>query len=114
MSAWYCSELVFSQTARHDPQPELFACYREALAGLRRAATQEKVLRLFEKRRLDLLGYGRPDVAEGDFEDAIALEKLRPLLKARMAQCLEGRQLRTREVARSLRQFERSWQVTEG
>src|SRR5687768_3867386 len=62
MSAWYCSELVLSLTARHDPQPELFACYREALAGLRRAATQEKVLRQFEKRLLDLLGYVLPEV----------------------------------------------------
>jgi DNA repair protein RecO (recombination protein O) len=114
MSAWYCSELVLSLTARHDPQPELFACYREVLVGLRRAAAQEKVLRLFEKRLLDLLGYGLPDIAEGVFEDAAALERLRPLLRARMAQCLEGRQLRTREVALSLRQFERSWQVTEG
>jgi hypothetical protein len=28
-----------------------------------------------------------------------------------MAQCLEGRDLRTRGVARSLREFERNWQV---
>ena len=41
------------------------------------------------------------------------LERLRPRLKQRMAQCLEGRQLRTREVAVSLKQFERSWQVEE-
>jgi len=111
MSAWYCSELVLSLTVRHDPQPELFECYREALAGLRREAAQERVLRLFEKRLLDLLGYGIAGLDDATFADAQALERMRPVLKARMAECLEGKQLRTREVARSLKQFERSWQA---
>lgn len=109
MSAWYCSELVLTLTARHDPQPELFACYREALAGLR-GASQQRVLRLFEKRMLDLLGYGIEGLDEARFDDPEELERLRPLLRARMAQCLEGRGLRTRDVARSLKQFERGWQ----
>lgn len=111
MSAWYCSELVLSLTARHDPQPELYSCYREALAGLRSSSTQEKVLRLFEKRLLEVLGYGLPDLDEARFDDAAELQRVRPLLSARMAQCLEGRDLRTRNVARSLREFERNWQV---
>ena len=106
MSAWYCSELVLSLTARHDPQPDLFACYRDALAGLRREPQQEKVLRLFEKRLLDVLGYGLAGVEETQFGEAAELERLRPVLRARLAQCLEGRQLRTREVALSLKQFE--------
>lgn len=113
MSAWYCSELVLSLTVRHDPQPELFDCYREALAGLRREAMQEQVLRLFEKRLLDLLGYGIAGLDEAAFADADALERMRPVLRARMAECLEGRQLRTREVARSLKEFERSWQAVQ-
>lgn len=113
MSAWYCSELVMSLTARHDPQPELFACYREAVQSLRSAAVQELVLRLFEKRLLDVLGYGLDGLDESRFDDADELARLRPLLAARMAQCLEGRDLRTRDVARSLRQFERGWQVQE-
>jgi len=111
MSAWYCSELVLTLTARHDPQPELFDRYREALDGLRSAATQEKVLRLFEKRLLDLLGYGLEGLDDACFDDATELERMRPLLKARMTQCLEGKDLRTRNVARSLKQFERNWQV---
>jgi DNA repair protein RecO (recombination protein O) len=114
MSAWYCTELVLQLTARHDPQPELFACYRDALAGLRGEGTQDKVLRLFEKRLLELLGYGLDDVDAASLDDAGELERLRPRLKARMAQCLEGRQLRTREVAVSLKRFERSWQGQEG
>lgn len=113
MSAWYCSELVLSLTARHDPQPELFECYRIALTGLRRHAVQERVLRLFEKRLLELLGYGIAGLDEEAFEDPEMLERLRPVLKARMNECLEGRQLRTREVARSLKDFERSWQAAQ-
>ncbi len=114
MSAWYCSELVLSLTVRHDPQPELFECYRAALAGLRREAVQERVLRLFEKRLLDLLGYGIAGLEEEAFADPGSLERMRPVLKARMTECLEGRQLRTREVARSLKEFERSWQAIQG
>lgn len=113
MSAWYCSELVLTLTARHDPQPELFACYGEALQGLRSEASQEKVLRLFEKRMLDLLGYGLADIDESRLEDAQELERLRPLLRARLAQCLEGRGLRTRDVARSLQKFRQGWQGQE-
>lgn len=110
MPAWYCSELVMSLTARHDPQPELFACYREAIIGLRRSPGLERVLRLFEKRLLDALGYGLDALQESQFEDEDEVARLRPLLKARMAQCLDGRDLRTRDVARSLKQFERNWQ----
>lgn len=113
MSAWYCSELVLTLTARHDPQPELYACYREALEGLRGPPLQEKTLRLFEKRLLDVLGYGVGGLEEARFDDPEELERLRPVLRARMAQCLEGRGLRTRDVARSLKQFERSWQGQE-
>lgn len=110
MSAWYCSELVLALTARHDPQPELFACYREALDGLRSLDRQERVLRLYEKRLLEILGYGIAGLDEARFDEPEELERLRPVLKARMTQCLEGRGLRTRDVAVSLKQFERSWQ----
>jgi DNA repair protein RecO (recombination protein O) len=109
MSGWYCSELMLALTARHDPQPALFACYAEALAGLRFGGSQDKVLRRFEKRMLELLGYGLGDLDESRFDDTTELQRVRPLLKARMVQCLEGRSLRTREVAHSLKAFERSW-----
>jgi DNA repair protein RecO (recombination protein O) len=108
MSAWYLSELVLTLTARHDPQPELFAHYADALAGLRSAASQERTLRLFEKRLLDVLGYGVGDLDEAYFDDPVELEKLRPVLRAGVARCLEGRALRTRAVAISLREFARA------
>jgi DNA repair protein RecO (recombination protein O) len=107
MSAWYLSELVLTLTARHDPQPELYGHYSEALAGLRGAAGQERTLRLFEKRLLDVLGYGVADLDEARFDDPVELEKLRPVLRAGVARCLEGRPLRTRTVAMSLREFSR-------
>ncbi len=107
MSAWYLSELVLSLTARHDPQPELFGHYRDALAGLRTAPQQEYPLRLFEKRLLDVLGYGVAGLDEAQFEDAAALEQMRPVLRQAVARCLEGRSLRTRTVAQSLRDFGR-------
>jgi DNA repair protein RecO (recombination protein O) len=107
MSAWYLSELVLTLTARHDPQPELFGHYADALAGLRRAASQERILRLFEKRLLDVLGYGVADLDEARFDDPAELERLRPVLRAGVARCLEGRPLRTRTVAMSLRELGR-------
>jgi DNA repair protein RecO (recombination protein O) len=108
MSAWYLSELVLSLTARHDPQPELFAHYGAALAGLRCAPGQEQVLRLFEKRLLDVLGYGVEGLDEGLFEDPQELARLRPVLKQAVARCLEGRSLRTRSVAVALKDFARN------
>lgn len=108
MSAWYLSELVLTLTARHDPQPELFGHYRDALADLRCAPGQERALRLFEKRLLDVLGYGMADLDESRFDDATELAALRPQLRQAVARCLEGRGLRTRVVAQSLREFGRA------
>ncbi len=108
MSAWYLSELVLSLTVRHDPQPELFRNYAAALAGLRCAPSQEHTLRLFEKRLLDVLGYGVADLDETRFEDPGELARVRPVLKQAVARCLEGRDLRTRSVALSLRDFGRA------
>ncbi|MEY4761811.1 MAG: hypothetical protein RLZZ200_1667 [Pseudomonadota bacterium] len=58
LSGFYLTELVMTLTARHDPQPELFAHYHRALSGLKQGARLERELRLFEKRLLDVLGYG--------------------------------------------------------
>jgi DNA repair protein RecO (recombination protein O) len=105
LSAWYVTELVLTLTARHDPQPELYQYYSEALAGLRAMTGQERALRRFEKRLLDTLGYGVSDIDEAQFDDPAGLEKLRPVLRAAIARCLEGRPLHTRAVAVSLREF---------
>lgn len=58
LSAFYLNELLLKLTVVHDPQPELFALYATTLEQMRTAAALDPVLRQFEKRLLDLLGYG--------------------------------------------------------
>jgi DNA repair protein RecO (recombination protein O) len=144
MAAFYLNELLLKLTARHDPMPEVFADYRWALAGLRAADKVEAVLRLFEKRLLEAVGYGvdltseartgKAIEAEGFYRfqasqglvparagdaDAVAgssmldlareqlgegrgLEDARRVLRAALAERLEGRELTTRRVARAV------------
>ena|SRR5579862_1909630 len=58
LAAFYLNELLLKLTTRHDPQPELFDHYHEALEQLRAGGALEPPLRLFEKRLLEVLGYG--------------------------------------------------------
>ncbi|HXC59097.1 MAG TPA: DNA repair protein RecO [Steroidobacteraceae bacterium] len=107
MSAYYLSELILALTLRHDPHPQLFDHYAAALTGLRQAASPQGVLRLFEKRLLDELGYGLPGITEQQLADPAQAERLRPQLRAAIERCLEGRSLRTRDVAKSLQGLSR-------
>lgn len=144
MSGFYLNELLLKLTTRHDPMAEVFEEYRRALGGLRSGMKVEAVLRVFEKRLLEAVGYGvdltseartgaaiqagrfyRFRVSEGlfpatgDEADAVAgesllelareelagersLEDARRLLKAALAERLEGRELTTRRVARAV------------
>jgi DNA repair protein RecO (recombination protein O) len=108
MSGWYLSELVMSLTARHDPQPDLYDHYHAAIEDLRAAPNLARTLRLFEKRLLDVLGYGITELRDTRFDDPQELERLKPQLRQALASCLEGRSLRTRVVAQSLRDFGRA------
>ena len=108
MSAYYLSELVLSLTLRHDPQPMLHHHYAQALEGLRQDVPESCTLRRFEKRLLDVLGYGISDVDESRLADAAGAEALRPRLRAALDRCLEGRSLQTRVVAKSLLGLSRS------
>ncbi len=58
MNAFYINELLMRLLQKHDPYPDLFESYGDALAGLHDAADKEWVLRLFEVRVLHALGYG--------------------------------------------------------
>lgn len=58
LSAYYLNELLQRLTHRHDPHPQLYDAYCAALQGLNDAGQMERVLRLFEKRLLQELGYG--------------------------------------------------------
>lgn len=52
----YLNELLLRLLTRHDPHPELFAAYEQAVLMLQ--AGEEQALRLFEKQLLQQLGYG--------------------------------------------------------
>jgi DNA repair protein RecO (recombination protein O) len=58
LAAFYLNELLLRLTTRHDPLPELFDHYSRALAQLRAGAPLAPALRVFEKRLLQLTGYG--------------------------------------------------------
>ena len=144
MAGFYLNELLMKLTHRHDPVPGVFDAYHVALESLKQGAALEPTLRLFEKRLLELLGYGlalevdartgasidadayyhfrpahglvpaasdAPGALSGASLVALACEELTPgrvledarrLLQAALAHCLEGRELSTRAVARSI------------
>jgi DNA repair protein RecO (recombination protein O) len=130
MAGFYLSELVMKLTLRHDPQPEIYGHYDRAVRSLRAGAGVARELRLFEKRLLDSLGYGLDlriravadsgppgvgyhtgavsaatlsSLAEERLHDTAELEEARQLLRRALASCLEGRTLKTRQVAEELR-----------
>lgn len=146
MAGFYLNELLLKLTTRHDPIAEVFEEYRRALEGLRAGGRIEAVLRVFEKRLLEAVGYGvdltseartgRPIGAESFYRfqasqglvpaqegeaEAVAgssilalareelgeaqgrvLEDARRILKAALAERLEGKELTTRRVARAV------------
>ena len=69
LCACYLNELLMRLLTRHDPHPELFGAYEDALLQL--ASAEEPALRLFEKRLLQVLGYGLLLDYEYDSGDAV-------------------------------------------
>ena len=57
-SAFYLNELLMRLLARQDPHPALYHLYRHSLQRLARDEEIEPVLRIFEKRLLEEIGYG--------------------------------------------------------
>ena len=72
-SGFYLNELLIKLLQRHDPHPELFHYYREALTELSAQKSIEIPLRRFEKRLLIELGYGL-----NLNTDAVTHEKIMP------------------------------------
>ena len=58
LSGFYLNELLLKLVPRADPHPELYECYAQTLSALTTEPAEARVLRLFEKRLLDALGYG--------------------------------------------------------
>lgn len=144
MPGFYLNELLLKLTVRHDPAPEVFEDYRQALQGLRTGGGIEAVLRVFEKRLLEAVGYGVDLASEARTGKAIepqgfyqfrateglvparqsdtgavagssllalareelaerrALDDARLVLKAALAERLEGKELVTRRVAKAV------------
>lgn len=145
MSAWYLNELLLKLTLRNDPQSAVYELYATTLEHLRAAAALEPTLRRFERRLLEMLGYGvdfahearrgepldaaayyhfHPglgfvamggsegsdgfsgaallDIAADRLEAQSVLDEARRVLRAALAAALEGRELRTRAVARAV------------
>jgi DNA repair protein RecO (recombination protein O) len=74
MAGFYLNELLLKLTVRHDPMMEVFEDYGGALAGLRAGGRIEGVLRVFEKRLLEALGYGLDLTSEARTGRAIEAE----------------------------------------
>lgn len=71
LSGFYLNELLMRLLTRHDPHPELYACYQSALQGLVDDEGPEWPLRLFERDLLQELGYGLLLTHEGDSDREI-------------------------------------------
>jgi DNA repair protein RecO (recombination protein O) len=147
VSGFYLNELLLKLFARHDSHPDVFALYSQTIESLKTTQDALRVLRLFEKRLLDALGYGlalERDVASGqalepqaeyhyrleqgpvraigvaeeggvysgavllslareDLADAAECADARRLLRAALDRCLDGRELKSRQVMMALR-----------
>ena len=71
LSGFYLNELLLRLLPRHDPQPRLFESYGATVCHLTARGAEEPVLRIFEKRLLDALGYGLMLDGEADLGQAI-------------------------------------------
>ncbi len=71
MACFYLNELIMKLTTRHDPHPQLFDAYHEALEAVKRGAALERTMRIFEKRLLEEVGYGLDLDATGDTGSSI-------------------------------------------
>lgn len=70
-SGMYLNELMVRLLHRHDPHPGLFAAYGGALQALAESEHLDPVLRRFEWRLLEDLGYSFPLVADGHSGEAL-------------------------------------------
>jgi len=74
-SGFYVNELLVRLLARQDPHPDLYALYQDSLRRLAVEAGVEAVLRRFEKRLLEELGYGL--LLECEAHQGVAIEPQR-------------------------------------
>lgn len=58
MAGFYLNELILRLLHRHESHSELFDVYEDSLVRLGKGLPEQPVLRIFEKRLLQALGYG--------------------------------------------------------
>lgn len=58
VSGFYLNELLLKLFVRHDPHPDVFDLYGHTVERLKSGSNPASHLRLFEKRLLELIGYG--------------------------------------------------------
>ncbi|NLG75864.1 MAG: DNA repair protein RecO [Xanthomonadaceae bacterium] len=58
VNGFYVNELLLKLFARHDPHPDTFELYAHTVESLKDGGNPASHLRLFEKRLLEMLGYG--------------------------------------------------------
>lgn len=75
LSGFYLNELLMRLIHRHDPHPQLFNHYQNALLNLYEQADEQPGLRLFEKQLLDELGYGLIWCYEADTAKTITAQQ---------------------------------------
>lgn len=57
---FYLNELLIRLLQKEDPHPKIFDCYHDSLSRLEKGDAIPIILRLFEKKLLEDLGYGLP------------------------------------------------------
>jgi len=73
-SGLYLNELLVRLLHRHDPHPELFLAYGDAISALKNDGVVDEVLRRFEFTLLQELGFGFELSVEGSNGEAICTE----------------------------------------
>ncbi len=74
LSGYYANELILNLQHRHDPQPEVFAAYSDAVRALAGTDNPAPILRVFEIELLRLLGYALNFEHEASSQEEISPE----------------------------------------
>lgn len=72
VSGFYLNELLLKLFVRQDGHPDVFELYSQTLEAMKRAPSVLPLLRVFEKRLLDAVGYGLALERDADSGEPIA------------------------------------------
>jgi DNA repair protein RecO (recombination protein O) len=75
LSAYYVNELILHFLHRHDPQPEIYGLYEQAIRALCGAHNVAACLRSFELEFLSMLGYAVNLDREAGTHDSVVAER---------------------------------------